>query len=253
MEKFHVIIPARYASTRLKGKVLIDIAGKPMIQHVYERAIQSGASSVVIATCDEEVVEVVKSFGAQYCVTNKDHKSGTSRLSEAVKILNYPEDAIIVNVQGDEPLIPPIIINQVAANLSKFKKSEMATLCERILSIDDLLNPNIVKVILNKEGNAIYFSRAPIPWERDNFAQNPTDHIEHDHYRHIGIFAYRVNFLQKYVKWEPSPLEISEKLEQLRILWHGANIHVELAKESPPLSVDTASDLEKIRLLMTGS
>lgn len=251
-KKFHVIIPVRYNSSRLPGKALLDIAGKPMIQHVYEKAIQSGAISVVIATDDDRIADVVGKFGAKVCMTRPDHESGTDRIAEAVVKLGYEDDEIIINVQGDEPLIPPKPIHQLAINLAEHDNIRVATLCEPLTSVEELFDPNIVKVVLNQRGYAIYFSRAPIPWNRDVFplknnAEFPKEMVC---YRHRGIYAYRVGFLLEFMEWLPSPLEKLEKLEQLRTLWYGGKIHVGISKEKIPSDVNTQSDLEVVRKLI---
>ncbi|WP_424402807.1 3-deoxy-manno-octulosonate cytidylyltransferase [Pasteurella sp. PK-2025] len=255
MTTFTVIIPARYASTRLPGKPLADIAGKPMIAHVFEKATLSGASRVIIATDHQEVANVATAFGAEVCLTSEKHQSGTERLAEVVEKLAIPDDEIIVNIQGDEPLIPPSIVQQVAENLAKHQVN-MASLAVKIHDAEELFNPNAVKVVTDKQGYVLYFSRAVIPWDRDQFAQlkQQTSLPElnlADHYlRHIGIYAYRAGFIKQYIQWAPSALEQLESLEQLRVLWHGEKIHVELAKETPPVGVDTAEDLEKVRSIL---
>ena len=198
---FHVVIPVRYASQRLPGKALLDIAGKPMIQRVYERAAASGAETVVIATDDERIKEVAESFGAPVCMTSVDHQSGSERIAEAVVALGYQDDDVVVNVQGDEPLIPPTLIKQVAQGLIEHDSIKMATLCEPIKNSEDLFNPHIVKVTMNRRGYALYFSRAPIPWVRDQFPLKANQPLEGEFYRHIGLYAYRVGFLQEYVSW----------------------------------------------------
>lgn len=246
---FRIIIPVRYDSVRLPGKALLDIAGKPMIQHVYERATASGAETVVIATDDERIQKVVEGFGGVVCMTSVEHKSGSERLAEAVVALGYDEDDVVVNVQGDEPLIPPGIIKQVAEDLLEHDNIKVATLCEPIKDSADIFNPHIVKVAMNRRGYALYFSRAAIPWVRDQFPLTEDQKFENtsEHYRHIGIYAYRVGFLQEYVSWEACPLERLESLEQLRVLWNGGRIHVAISKEKSPMGVDTEEDLEKIR------
>ncbi|OLQ94262.1 3-deoxy-manno-octulosonate cytidylyltransferase [Vibrio ponticus] len=244
---FTVVIPARYQSTRLPGKPLADIAGKPMIQWVYEQAIQAGADNVIIATDDERVEQAAKAFGAQVCMTSPDHESGTERLAEVVKVMGIADDHIIVNVQGDEPLIPPSIIAQVADNLAN-SQAPMATLAVEISDEAEVFNPNAVKVLTDKEGYAMYFSRATIPWDRDNFANNNT--IAQPLLRHIGIYAYRAGFINTYINWEPSALEKIECLEQLRVLWYGEKIHVAVASEAPAAGVDTPEDLEAVRAIL---
>lgn len=247
---FSVIIPARYASTRFPGKPLADIAGKTMIQHVYERACQSEAERVIVATDDERIAKVAEGFGAEVCMTKTDHPSGTDRLQEVVHTLGFYADDIVVNVQGDEPLIPPRVINQVAHNLKAEPEAGIATLSEPIEDLVSLLNPNVVKVVTDARGMAMYFSRAPIPWPRDEFSSN--QHLMPSQYnwqRHIGIYAYRVKMLNEFVRWSPAPIEETECLEQLRAMWNGARIHVEVADELPPAGVDTPEDLERLRLL----
>ncbi|GAK87854.1 3-deoxy-manno-octulosonate cytidylyltransferase [Vibrio ponticus] len=244
---FTVVIPARYQSTRLPGKPLADIAGKPMIQWVYEQAIQAGADNVIIATDDERVEQAAKAFGAQVCMTSPNHESGTERLAEVVKVMGIADDHIIVNVQGDEPLIPPSIIAQVADNLAN-SQAPMATLAVEISDEAEVFNPNAVKVLTDKDGYAMYFSRATIPWDRDNFANNNT--IAQPLLRHIGIYAYRAGFINTYINWEPSALEKIECLEQLRVLWYGEKIHVAVASEAPAAGVDTPEDLEAVRAIL---
>ncbi len=247
---FSVIIPARYASTRFPGKPLADIAGKPMIQHVYERACQSEAERVIVATDDDRIADAARSFGAEVCMTKADHLSGTDRLQEVVHTLGFYADDIVVNVQGDEPLIPPRVINQVAHNLKAEPEAGIATLSEPIEDLASLLNPNVVKVITDARGLAMYFSRAPIPWPRDEFSTNQQLMPAcYSWQRHIGIYAYRVKMLNDFVRWAPAPIEETECLEQLRAMWNGARIHVEVADELPPAGVDTPEDLERLRLL----
>ncbi|ARB73098.1 3-deoxy-manno-octulosonate cytidylyltransferase [Pasteurella multocida] len=256
MTNFTVIIPARYASTRLPGKPLAEIAGKPMIAHVFEKAMQSGAKRVIVATDHEQVATVARGFGAEVCMTSETHQSGTERLAEVVEKLGIAEDEIIVNIQGDEPLIPPAIVRQVAENLAKYQV-KMASLAVNITDPEELFNPNAVKVLTDHAGYVLYFSRAPIPWHRDQFASLPKEKSTRgqlvlcDHYlRHIGIYAYRAGFIKQYIQWQPSALEQIESLEQLRVLWYGEKIHVELAREVPPVGVDTAEDLEKVRSIL---
>ncbi|OZG73453.1 3-deoxy-manno-octulosonate cytidylyltransferase [Hahella sp. CCB-MM4] len=251
MTDFTVIIPARYASTRLPGKPLLDIAGKPMVQHVYHRAQESNASEIYVATDDGKIEEAVKQFGGQCIMTSSNHPSGTDRLAECARILGLDDDHIIVNVQGDEPLLPAELINLVAENLAHQTEAGIATLCEKIHDRGALFNPNVVKVVKNEAGMAMYFSRAPIPWARDFFAEN-TEGLapSMDCYRHIGIYAYRVGFLRSYVNWGTSPIETIEALEQLRALWHGVSIHVDVVKKTPPAGVDTPEDLERVRAIL---
>ncbi|ANW23335.1 3-deoxy-manno-octulosonate cytidylyltransferase [Vibrio coralliilyticus] len=245
---FTVVIPARYESTRLPGKPLADIGGKPMIQWVYEQSLQAGAEKVIVATDDARVESAVQAFGGVVCMTSSEHESGTERLAEVVKVMNIPDDHVIVNVQGDEPLIPPAIITQVANNLTN-SQAPMATLAVEISHEDEVFNPNAVKVLTDKDGYAMYFSRATIPWDRDNFA-NGGKVIAQPLMRHIGIYAYRAGFINTYINWEPTALEKIESLEQLRVLWYGEKIHVEVAKQAPPAGVDTPEDLEVVRKLI---
>ena len=249
---FIVVIPARYASTRLPGKPLLDIAGKSMLQHVYDQARKSRAQRVVIATDDQRIFEVAEGFGAEVVMTSSDHPSGTDRLEEVVSKLALNDDAHIVNVQGDEPLIPPELIDQVAHNLALNDSAGISTLCERIENIDLVFNPNVVKVVFDDQGFANYFSRAPIPWARESFGgEAATLPIEAQYFRHIGIYAYKVSFLKSYVTWLPSMTEKIECLEQLRALSNGVNIHVEIAKVSPQAGVDTPADLDRLRAIMS--
>ncbi|MFM5643834.1 3-deoxy-manno-octulosonate cytidylyltransferase [Aeromonas caviae] len=251
---FVVVIPARYASTRLPGKPLADIHGKPMVQHVVEKALQSGADRVIVATDDERVQQALAPFAAaagfEVCMTSPDHQSGTERLAEVCRHYGFAADTIIVNVQGDEPLIPPVIIRQVAGNLAA-ASAPMATLSVPIRDAEEAFNPNAVKVVTDREGYALYFSRASIPWDRDRFAQS-REQIGDHYQRHIGIYAYRAGFIQRYVDWAPSVLEQVEALEQLRVLWYGEKIHVAQALQAPPVGVDTQADLDKVRALLAG-
>jgi 3-deoxy-manno-octulosonate cytidylyltransferase (CMP-KDO synthetase) len=248
---FTVVIPARYASTRLPGKPLQDIAGKPMVQHVWEQACKSSADRVVIATDDARIVERCQAFGAEVLLTRVDHNSGTDRLAEVATALGLPADAIVVNVQGDEPLIPPVIIDQVASNLAANAQAGIATLAEPINEAAALFNPNVVKVVTDLNGLALTFSRAPLPWARDDFAGDRDQLPAGVPYRrHIGIYAYRAKFLHDFVEWGPCWLENTECLEQLRALWNGVRIHVADALEAPPAGVDTQEDLDRVRQLL---
>lgn len=242
---FTVIIPARFASTRLPGKPLADIHGKPMVVRVMEQALKSGASRVIIATDHQEVVDAVQRAGGEACMTDSNHHSGTERLAEVIEKYQFADDEIIVNVQGDEPLIPPMIISQVANNLATCQ-AEMGTLAVPINNAEEAFNPNAVKVVMDQSGYALYFSRAAIPWQRDQFAVNKQ--IIGDHFlRHIGIYAYRAGFIRRYVTWPASPLENIEMLEQLRVLWYGEKIHVAVAAQAPGAGVDTPEDLDSVR------
>lgn len=245
---YTVVIPARYASSRLPGKPLLEIAGLPMIQHVWQQAKKSQASRVVVATDDARIFAACQGFGAEVVMTRPEHESGTDRLAEVAALLGLPETDIIVNVQGDEPLIPPTAIDQVARNLAAFPEASIATLAEPLLEASALFNPNVVKVLCNQKGMALTFSRAPLPWARDSFAQQ-TEQLPSDvpYRRHVGIYAYRVGFLADFVAWGPCWLENTERLEQLRALWHGCQIQVADAEVGLPAGVDTPEDLERVR------
>ena len=246
---FVVIIPARYASTRLPGKPLVDINGKPMVVHVLERARESGAERIIVATDNEEVRAAVQAVGGEVCMTRADHQSGTERLAEVVEKCGFSDETVIVNVQGDEPMIPPAIIRQVADNLAARCDVGMATLAVPIESAEEAFNPNAVKVVMDAQGYALYFSRATIPWDRDRFAAS-RETIGDSFLRHIGIYGYRAGFIRRYVSWQTSPLEQIEMLEQLRVLWYGEKIHVDVASVVPGTGVDTPEDLERVRQAM---
>ncbi len=245
---FLVVIPARYASSRLHAKPLADIAGKPMVVHVAERARESGAAAVWVATDHQQVYDAVRSHGHQALMTRSDHATGTDRIAEAAEQLGLADDEIVVNVQGDEPLIAPELIRAVAQSLASRADASIATACHSITDIESLLNPNVVKVVLDHAGDALYFSRAPIPYPRDSFALSqsglPTGLPS---YRHIGIYAYRAGFLRVYGRLEPAAIESFEALEQLRALWHGYRIAVAVIAQAPEAGVDTADDLERVR------
>lgn len=248
---FTIIIPARYASTRLPRKPLLDIAGKPMIQHVWEQAQKTNAKRVIVATDHTEIAQTVEKFGGEICLTSDKHTSGTERLAEVIDKTALPENEIIVNIQGDEPLIPPIIVQQVADNLARYQVN-MATLAVKIFTKEELLNPNVVKAITDKNGMALYFSRATIPFPRDQIKQCSDAFIAEQNYlRHLGIYAYRAGFIKQYVAWQPTALEQLESLEQLRALWYGEKIHIDIASQVPQVGVDTAEDLERVRQILT--
>ncbi|MFS1538167.1 MAG: 3-deoxy-manno-octulosonate cytidylyltransferase [Candidatus Phlomobacter fragariae] len=242
---FTVIIPARFASNRLPGKPLVDIHGKPMIIRVMERALMSGAKRVIVATDHQAVFDVVQAANGEVCMTSVDHQSGTERLAEVVEKYGFSDEEIIINVQGDEPFIPPEIINQLANNLM-LNNVGMATLAAPINSPDEVFDPAIVKVVTDKQSNALYFSRTAIPWERDRFAVTKMEIGEH-FLRHVGIYAYRVGFIRRYIQWPISSLETIEMLEQLRVLWYGEKIHVALAVKTPGPGVDNQQDLDAVR------
>lgn len=244
-----VVIPARHTSTRLPGKPLLDIAGKPMIQHVYERARESGAKRVVVATDDERIRAAVATFGGEVCMTGGHHQSGTDRIAEVIVLLGLAPDDIVVNLQGDEPLMPPSLITQVATALAAQLRAVMASACHPIKDQQALLNPNVVKVVLDAEGFALYFSRAPIPWPRDAMSQGRDFKAQAMH--HIGLYAYRAGFVSRYASWPPCPLEKIEALEQLRVLWHGEKIVMCETPTPPEAGVDTVEDLERVRQHLT--
>lgn len=250
---YTVIIPARYGSSRLPGKPLADIAGKPMVVHVYERCLESQAEAVWVATDDERIKAAVEAHGGQAILTRSDHPTGTDRLQEVASLLGLADDHVVVNVQGDEPLIPPEVIDQVAANLLEQPEFAMATLCEAITDWAQVWDPNVVKAVFAQNGRALYFSRAPIPWQRDDFqAEPPTQGVtpSEAYWRHIGIYGYRVALLNDYVNWPQVPLEAAEALEQLRALYYGAAIHIAPACAEVPAGVDTPTDLAAIRELL---
>ena len=242
---YTVIIPARYASTRLPGKALADIAGKPMVAHVVDRAHESGASRVIVATDDQRIVDALNGLDCEVCLTRPDHESGSDRLTEVVQTLNIADDEIVVNVQGDEPMIPGRLIDQVANSLAKEKDAAMSTAARKITSEAAIDDPNVVKVVFTHTGRAMYFSRASIPFARDN--------RKADAWHHIGIYAYRASFLKRYHLLKPSLIEQTESLEQLRVLDNGESIMVEQVDYETGIGVDTPADLEKIRTLMVNS
>lgn len=244
---FSVVIPARHGSTRLPGKPLLDIGGKPMVQWVWEQARQSSAGQVIIATDDSRIRDAAEAFGADVCMTSPDHPSGTDRLQEVAAHMGWGSGHIAVNVQGDEPLLPPALIDQVASNLAANPQAGIATLCEPIDDLAELCNANAVKVVCDAQGMALYFSRATIPWPRDAFAAPPETMPPGRWLRHIGIYAYRTAFLHRYVEWDPAPIEQLEQLEQLRALYHGERIHVDSACQAVPAGVDTPEDLDAVR------
>lgn len=256
-DRFTVIIPARYASTRLPAKALAEIGGKPMVVHVAEQALASGAQDVWIATDHDAIVAAAAAHGVRSIRSRVEHASGTDRIAEAASLIGLARDAIVVNVQGDEPQMPPAIIRAVADELVRHPEAAISTAAHRIESVDDLLNPNVVKVVLDKVGRALYFSRAPIPFARDAFSQRTltigasTAGFALPHalpcLRHIGIYAYRVAFLHEYAALAPAAIEQCEALEQLRALWHGYRIVAATVDAAPPAGVDTAADLERVR------
>ncbi|MCE5180355.1 MAG: 3-deoxy-manno-octulosonate cytidylyltransferase [Betaproteobacteria bacterium] len=254
---FKVVIPARFASTRLPGKPLLDIGGRPMVAHVVERALESGADEVWVATDHQGIADAVRDHGCQVCMTSPDHPSGTDRIAEVASQRGWSDETIVVNVQGDEPLIAPSLIRQVAQQLHDRPLAAIATACHVIHDGADLFNPNIVKVVTDREGYALYFSRAPIPYARDAWSQSasitpyPSLPDGLPAYRHIGIYAYRSAFLKVYNLLEPAAIEQFEALEQLRALWHGYRIGVAVVAEAPVAGVDTQEDLERVRRLVS--
>ena len=252
---FTVLIPARYASTRLPGKPLADIAGKPMVVRVAENARNSGAARVVVATDDARIADAARAHGVDACLTRSDHPTGTDRLAEAAIALGLADDAIVVNVQGDEPLLAPALVARMAALLASRPEAAIATACHPIHDAAEAFNPNVVKVVLDRAGFALYFSRATIPWAREAFAPAragaPPDHLPEGLpiYRHYGLYAYRAAFLRRFPTLTPAPIERFEALEQLRALWHGERIVVEVTAGTPAPGVDTPEDLERVRTL----
>ncbi len=247
-----IVIPARYASTRLPGKPLRMLAGKPMLQHVWERAMAAGALEVIIATDDDRIARAAGEFGARVCLTDSGHASGTERIAEVIETYGWPDDEVVVNLQGDEPLMPPALLTQVAEDLETHRQAEVATLAVHLESPAQLFDPAVVKVVVDGKGYALYFSRAPIPWERERMAwgETPPPEVIRNHLRHIGLYAYRAGLVREYVRWRPAPIEQQESLEQLRVLWHGRRIHVSLAAEAPPAGVDTPEDLERMAAIL---
>ena len=245
---YTVIIPARFGASRLPGKPLAELGGKPIVQWVHERALASGAARVVIATDDARIETAARAFGAEVVMTSPEHRSGTDRIAEAARLLGLPDEALVVNVQGDEPLLPPPLIRQVAADLAAHPAADMATLSQRIVTLADLASPHVVKVVCDRDGYALYFSRSLVPHPRDGMPE--AEHLAGappGWQRHIGIYAYRVGFLRAFVRWPPAAIETTEMLEQLRALWNGASIHVAEACAPAPVGVDTAEDLERLR------
>lgn len=241
-----LVIPARYASSRLPGKPLRELAGKPLIQHVHERALAAGFATVLVATDDERIRRVCEGFGAQVAMTATTHETGSDRLAEVVQQQGWGDDTIVVNLQGDEPLTPVANLHQLAKNLTDYPQASIATLATPIILEDDFTNPNIVKVVRDEQGLALYFSRAPIPFQRDAGIA-----LEGYALRHIGMYAYRAGFLKAFAGMQPSLPEQLEKLEQLRALSHGYRIHVDIAVEIPGVGVDTEDDAFKVAALLS--
>jgi 3-deoxy-manno-octulosonate cytidylyltransferase (CMP-KDO synthetase) len=249
MIRFRVVIPARYASSRLPGKPLADIGGRPMVLRVLDQALKAGAETVVVATDDARVQRAVEEGGHRCLLTSAAHQSGTERLVEVAETLAWADDTLVVNVQGDEPLIDPALIREVARQLLVHDDAVMATLAHPIHDHADFVNPNVVKVVADEAGYALYFSRAPIPWPRDAFADRQPMPHELGALRHIGLYAYRAGFLRAYAGLAASPLERFEMLEQLRVLWHGHRISLGITPSGPAPGVDTPEDLARVRAL----
>ena len=241
--QFHVVIPARLGSTRLPRKVLRDLAGKPVVQWVWEAAMAAGATSITIATDTDEVAKVCKGFGALVAMTDASHQSGTDRANEVARQRGWAADSIVVNVQGDEPLMPPALITQAASLLADDAEAHIATLAHAIHNAADFANPNVVKVVADRRGYALYFSRAPIPWQRDGSTRETPLLPQSLAFRHIGLYAYRAGVLAEVSSLPPAPLETCEALEQLRALTHGFRIKLGITDTPPPRGVDTEEDL----------
>ncbi len=247
-----IAIPARFASTRLPGKPLLPLAGRPMIEHVYRRAVEADLGEVVIATDDERIAEAASGFGATVVMTPADLPSGTDRLAWMATSLDWPDDDIVVNLQGDEPLMPPALLSQVAGLLGDNRDADIATLCVAIDDAEGLWDPAVVKVTCDVQGRALYFSRAPIPYHRDGFVQGRGEPVGGAHWRHLGLYAYRVAVLRRFPSLSPSHQEQLESLEQLRALWHGMTIQVAVASSVPPAGVDTPADLARVEAVLAG-
>lgn len=247
---FNVVIPARYNSSRLPGKALRLIAGKPMVLRVCDRALEAGADQVLVATDDQRIFDTVMLAGIKAIMTRSEHENGSERIAEVAHLCGWHEKQIVVNLQGDEPLIPASAIRMVANSVELECDVEVATLAAPIVDPRDVFNPNVVKLVLNNRGSALYFSRAAIPWDRQRFVDNSTSQeLQGSYLRHIGIYAYSAGFLARYAKWKSTPLESVELLEQLRILWHGEPIRVGIIEQAPDAGVDTEDDLKRVEHL----
>ena len=243
--RFVVIIPARYGSSRFPGKPLVDINGKPMVRHVIDRAFEAGAERVILATDSQDIATAAASQ-CEVCMTRDDHNSGTERLAEVIESLGLADNTVIVNVQGDEPFVPAKNIRQVATNLVQNSQVEMATLSTPFKDEAEISNPNMVKVVVNKDGEALYFSRSAIPYDRAAMLENSQPLNPAEYFRHIGLYAYSARYIKQYVSYAPSALEQTESLEQLRALWYGDKIHVDVASAPPPVGIDTPEDLKAL-------
>lgn len=249
---FHVVIPARFGSTRLPAKPLLEIGDRPLIQWVWQSAVASGAASVLVATDDERIRAAALKFGADCLMTSPHHVSGTDRIAEVVRAKGFAADDIVVNLQGDEPMMPAEVVARVAQGLHDIAGSDISTAVAPIQSLQEFLDPNCVKALRACDGRALYFSRAPVPWPRDSIAaERPASFL--GAWRHIGIYAYRVRSLLQFAAWPPTPLEMTEKLEQLRALEHGMHIHLVTLSVPPPAGIDTPEDLARVRAELTKS
>jgi 3-deoxy-manno-octulosonate cytidylyltransferase (CMP-KDO synthetase) len=249
---FHVVIPARLAASRLPGKPLLMIGDRPLIQWVWQRARASAAASVTVATDDVRILDSARAFGADCLMTSPQHASGTDRIAEVVRAKGFAADEVVVNLQGDEPMMPPAVVNEVAESLRTRPHIDIATAVAPILTLAEFLDPSCVKALRALDGQALYFSRAPVPWPRDAAAEDGPTRFA-GAWRHIGIYAYRVRSLLQFASWPPTPLEECEKLEQLRALEHGMRIHLAVLSEAPPAGVDTPEDLERARAALTSA
>ena len=244
---FRIVIPARFASTRLPGKPLRDICGKPMIARVIEQAKKSDAEEVIVATDSHEIADAIADIDVKVCITREDHQSGTERLSEVIEQMGFDDDQILINLQGDEPMMPPVCLNQVGHALESDANVKMATLCTPLTDIEELFDPHAVKVVRDINDFALYFTRAAVPWSRDCFNETPREMPKNqDYQRHIGLYGYRAGFIKQYLEWESSDIEKTESLEQLRVLYYGERIKVITAEIAPGPGVDTIEDLNRV-------
>jgi 3-deoxy-manno-octulosonate cytidylyltransferase (CMP-KDO synthetase) len=244
---FRIVIPARFASTRLPGKPLRDICGKPMIARVIEQAQKSDAEEVIVATDSQEIADAIANIDVRVCITRADHQSGTERLSEVIEQMGFDDEQILINLQGDEPMMPPVCLNQVGQALENDDKVRMATLCTPLSDLEELFDPHTVKVVRDVNDFALYFTRAAVPWSRDCFNETPREMPKSQEYqRHIGLYGYRAGFIKQYLDWQSSDIEKTESLEQLRVLYYGERIKVITAEIAPGPGVDTIEDLNRV-------
>lgn len=244
---FRIVIPARFASTRLPGKPLRDICGKPMIVRVIEQAKKSNAEEVIVATDSQEIANALSDIDVRVCITREDHQSGTERLSEVIEQMGFADDQILINLQGDEPMMPPVCLNQVGQALEEDTQVKMATLCTPLTNLEELFDPHAVKVVRDINDYALYFTRAAVPWSRDCFNEAPRKMpFEQEYQRHIGLYGYRAGFIKQYLEWQSSDIEKTESLEQLRVLYYGEKIKVISAEIAPGPGVDTIDDLNRV-------